>query len=606
MVELDINRKRKAFFFTKGTPPLEHWDKIGAGTFCLISIICVYFLLSPSSNPVDSFLGEVGANEKLKEHSLEFSKPNVYKVTDNIYMAIGFALANSILVKAPHGSIIIDTTESVDSAEKIVEAFSKTVDVGTIKAIIYTHNHADHVMGTKAFLRNSSDNVEIWAHETLPNQIERYLITSETIFRRAIRQFGIYLPKPYHLNSGIGPEVRIDGTFGYIPPNRLLKKSESDETIAGLKVRLIHIPGETPDQIGVWVEEWKAFFCADDFYRAFPNLYAIRGTPSRDVMKWAKSIDKIRKLKPRYLIPSHTKPIVGEEEIYNLLTKYRDAIQLVHDQTVRWMNKDMHPDDIARRVKLPNSLKTDWLTEYYGSVFWSSKAVYAHYIGWFDGDISNLDPLTKNERSERIIKLAGGKYYANSVARRALKDDLRWALELSTHVLNVHPEDSEAKNIRLEALKEFAAKQTSANSRNYYLTTALEQAGLVNTHIPRSRQKSAVNDMKPSTLFNLFRFKFNIEECGHLTDKVEFYFPDLDEYIYIQIRNGIVLVENSKEKQNHLTITLTVKVKWDKFREFVLEQSSPIITWLKGDLTVDEGLFKLRNFMNCFEKSKTS
>lgn len=521
-------------------------------------------------------------------------------------MAIGFALANSILIKAPQGSIIIDTTESVDSAEKILDAFSKTVDVGNIKAIIYTHNHADHVMGAKAFLGNSTNDVEIWAHETLPDQIERYLSTADMIFRRAIRQFGIYLPKPYHLNSGIGPYLCNDGTFGYVPPNKLLRKSESDETIAGLKVKLIHIPGETPDQIGVWIEKWKVFFCADDFYRAFPNLYAIRGTPSRDFMKWAKSLDKIRALKPRYLVPSHTKPIVGEEEIYNLLTKYRDAIQLVHDQTVRWMNKDMPPDDIARHVKLTASLKNDWLTEYYGSVFWSSKAVYAHYIGWFDGDINNLDPLTKNERSERIIKLAGGKSYAISAARKALKDDLRWALELSTHVLNVHHQDSEAKIIRLEALKAFAAKQTSANARNYYLTTALEQAGLINTHIPFSRLKSVVNDMKPATLFNLFRFKFNIEECGQLTDKVEFHFPDLDEYIYIQIRNGIVLVESSKEKQNHLTLNLTVKVKWEKFREFVLEQSSPVITWLKGELTVDEGLLKLRNFMNCFEKSKTS
>ncbi|CAD5116562.1 unnamed protein product [Dimorphilus gyrociliatus] len=521
-------------------------------------------------------------------------------------MAIGFALANSILIKAPRGSIIIDTTESIDSAEKILEAFSKTVDVGEIKAIIYTHNHADHVMGAEAFLRNSSKNVEIWAHEMLIDQMERYLVTSDTIFRRAIRQFGILLPKPYHINSGIGPEVRIDATFGYIPPNRLLKRDESDEIIAGLRVKLVHIPGETPDQIGVWVEEWKAFFCADDFYRSFPNLYAIRGTPSRDVMKWAKSLDKIRALRPKYLIPSHTKPIVGEEEIYNLLTKYRDAIQLVHDQTVRWMNKDMHPDDIARRVKLTASLKTDWLTEYYGSVFWSSKAVYAHYIGWFDGDISNLDPLTRDERSERIIQLAGGAYYANLAARKALVNDLRWALELSTHVLNVHPTDTEAKSIRLEALKAFAARQTSANSRNYYLTTALEQAGLIDTHIPKQRQISAVNSMKPATLFNLFRFKFNIEECGHLTDIAEFYFPDYKEYIYVQIRNGVILVENSKEKQNHLTVNLTVKVTWEKFREFVLEQSSPIVTWMKGDLTVDEGLFKLRNFMNCFEKSKTS
>ena len=79
----------------------------------------------------------------------------------------------------------------------------------------------------------------------------------------------------------------------------------------------------------------KAFLCADDIYRAFPNLYAIRGTPHRDLMQWAHSIDKIRALRPQYLVPSHTHPITDEEEIYDLLTTYRDAIQFVHDQTVR-------------------------------------------------------------------------------------------------------------------------------------------------------------------------------------------------------------------------------------------------------------------------------
>ena len=44
-----------------------------------------------------------------------------------------------------------------------------------------------------------------------------------------------------------------------------------------MNVRLIHIPGETPDQIGVWLPDSKVMLPADDVYKAFPNLYAIRG-----------------------------------------------------------------------------------------------------------------------------------------------------------------------------------------------------------------------------------------------------------------------------------------------------------------------------------------
>ena len=50
----------------------------------------------------------------------------------------------------------------------------------------------------------------------------------------------------------------------------------------------------------------------------------------------------------------------------------RDAIQFVHDQTVRLMNKGLAPREIAARVKLPPHLATHpYLIEYYGTVEWS-------------------------------------------------------------------------------------------------------------------------------------------------------------------------------------------------------------------------------------------
>ena len=79
------------------------------------------------------------------------------------------------------------------------------------------------------------------------------------------------------------------------------------------------------------------------FILPFPNLYAIRGTPFRSLKLWTESLDRMRNLKAEYLIPSHTEPIVGHQTIYSQLTDYRDAIQHVHDQTVRFINKGLHP-----------------------------------------------------------------------------------------------------------------------------------------------------------------------------------------------------------------------------------------------------------------------
>ena len=51
--------------------------------------------------------------------------------------------------------------------------------------------------------------------------------------------------------------------------------------VAGLELELFHAPGESPDQIGVYWPEKKVLFPADNIYKAFPNIYAIRGGESR-------------------------------------------------------------------------------------------------------------------------------------------------------------------------------------------------------------------------------------------------------------------------------------------------------------------------------------
>ena len=92
---------------------------------------------------------------------------------------------------------------------------------------------------------------------------------------------------------------------------------------------------------------------------------------------WAKAVDLMRRLKPKLLVPQHTRPIEGQEEIYEILTAYRDAIQLVHDQTVRYMNKGLYPDEITRKVVLPPYLaEHPFLQGKYISTYYVSSSIY--------------------------------------------------------------------------------------------------------------------------------------------------------------------------------------------------------------------------------------
>ncbi|MCW9033735.1 MAG: alkyl/aryl-sulfatase [Rhodospirillales bacterium] len=318
-----------------------------------ILIVAVLGVLSTQDfSPKQPAPVNVDANAELHAHTAEFHK-EVIKVTEGVYVAVGYGLANSILLEGDDGVVIVDTMESNETARAVKADFAK-ITQKPIKALVFTHNHTDHIFGSGVFAEGGSP--KVFAHKSTNYYIDRVVnVIRPAIYTRAMRQFGSYLPPGGRINDGIGPFLaKVDGenALSLARPTDTFDKVLKTE-VAGIKMELYHAPGETADQLFVWLPEKKVLLPGDNFYKAFPNLYAIRGTAYRDVLEWAKSLDMMRELEPEFLVPSHTRPLVGKEKILGILTDYRDAIQFVHDQTVRGINMDLGPDEIVERVKLP-------------------------------------------------------------------------------------------------------------------------------------------------------------------------------------------------------------------------------------------------------------
>ena len=61
--------------------------------------------------------------------------------------------------------------------------------------------------------------------------------------------------------------------------------------------------------------------------------------------------------------------------------------------------------EVAEMIKLPPELETAWYNRgYYGSVNHDVKAIYQKYIGWFDGNPSNLNPLPPAEAGKKYVE----------------------------------------------------------------------------------------------------------------------------------------------------------------------------------------------------------
>ena len=571
-------------------------QKLKNQAYLAVIVIGFIFLLACTGEDTPQPL-EVGSHPDLAAHSAEFEK-EVIEVTDGVYVAIGFGLANCILLEGDDGVVIVDAMESEEAAAAVKEAFSK-ITTKPVKAIIYTHYHPDHTNG--ATVMAGDDNPEIYSHVATSYYMNRIsTITRETTYRRAMRQFGTLLPEGGIINDGIGPRLEFDEskTLGMLPPTKTFSKDHLNLKIAGLSLDLYYAPGETPDQIFVWVPEKKVLLPADNFYKSFPNLYAIRGTAYRDVKLWVDSIDKMRAFKTEFLVPQHTRPLSGKEIIYQTLTDYRDAIQFVHDQTIRLMNKGLTPLEIVERVKLPSHLaRQPYLHEYYGTVAWSVRAIFDGYLGWFGGNATDLFPLPLKERARRFADLAGGDQALLDRARKAVAGkDYQWALELTDQLLQLNPESEEVRSIKAASLKALGSLQVTSTARNYYLTRALEVEGKLHIGMMKIPDKRLLKHLQVADIFNAMAVKLNPEKSIDADTVAGFRFPDTGEAYTVHVRRGVAEIRPQFPENPDIALTVDSTV----WKEVVTGFRNPALALVK-DVDKEGGTLEIVKFLNLFK-----
>eukprot|EP00753_Platysulcus_tardus_P005182 PLAT12970.1.p1 GENE.PLAT12970.1~~PLAT12970.1.p1 ORF type:complete len:638 (+),score=291.60 PLAT12970.1:58-1971(+) len=557
--------------------------------------------------------GELPAPAVLREHSSEFGDPTVERVCEGVYVAIGYGLANSIMLVGTTGVVIVDAMESVEAARPVAEAFLEIAGDLPLVAIVYTHNHADHVFGASEFVRvwtaaaeaagRTADDVSVISHGLTAALLRRVLgVTNKTTHRRAARQFGTALAEDF-INCGIGPRLAYDGssTTGVLWPTVTFDGERMDIELAGLQLTLLHMPGETDDQISVWLPKARVLLPGDNIYRAFPNLYAIRGTASRDVVGWVASLERMRQLRAAYMVPSHTRPVCGDEQIAELLTTYRDAISFVHDQTVRWMNRGLHPDDIVQRVVLPAHLaEHPYLAELYGTVAWSVRGIFASYVGWFSGFARDLRPMAPREHGLAMLELAGGGAALLSSAEDALADGrLQWALQLADALLLAGAGGSAAaRKIKVAALRGLASLETSAGGRNYYLTQAAEEGGGLLLKPSALQRQSFVDRAPMELLFAAMAVNLDAQAAAEVEETACFSFPDADEHWTLAVRRGVCEVKSGFPTEPP-TLSLTADSR--TWRDIIARRTHIVKSYAAGELAITGGTVKMAKFLSLFQ-----
>lgn len=522
------------------------------------------------------------AHPDLAAQMAKYETPRIITTLGHIHTAHCYTGSNCTLIEGDDGCVLVDTLSGELPGDEAAAAYKEITDK-PLKAIIVTHFHGDHVSGIFSFV--SEEEIKAGAVQVIgQKELTANLLRDGGILapirnRRGPFQFGGHLEKGEagSYGSAVGAMPRR-GKSGFVDPTHPFEGILELE-IAGIKLQVIHVPSETDDQSVVWLPEEKVLISADAVQgMTFPNVYALRGTQFRNPMRWAKGLDTLRGLEADILIPHHGPTVEGKEAVEDVLSAYRDAIQYLHDQCVRWMNQGCTWDELADKVTMPPHLADHpWLGEFYGSYKHSVRSVYAGYIGWFQGDAVELDPHPWRERAARYVKAMGGRESVLDQARDAIEEeDYRWAADIATWAVRADNDDMEARGVKAHALRAWAYQQKNSTWRNWGLCQALELEGELGEQRGGHKvQPGQARNYPTGGLLEMMTVRLIAEQALETRLTLGFISTDTEEQCGLEIRRGVCQFHDTLPKSCDATLSFP--------RQF-------LSTWASGSVSFAEGI----------------